>query len=103
MAATRDHELGPGCRDLPGLLQVRTQLGEEGYRSRIAASVVFGLGAVHDESVVRPVDVRPAEVERLGGAPKTAEPAEGEQHPPLRIRALLQHPESLVECDEVEP
>nr|WP_242688133.1 hypothetical protein [Alienimonas californiensis] len=78
------------------------QLREQRDRAFRSALVVLGLRGVHRHPVPLPVHVLPRQREQLGDAPQAPEPGEGDDQPPLGVRAGGEHPLGLPAGDEVE-
>ena len=97
----RDDVLGPRLGQFKDFPQVRKEFGKQRHLPRLAALVVFGLGAVHGEPPVGPIHVGPLQRQVLRRAPQAAESAQGENQPPLGIRAGVEHLPGLLARHEV--
>ncbi|MFN0012107.1 MAG: hypothetical protein ACKVS8_10740 [Phycisphaerales bacterium] len=104
MAAERArHVDAAGCRGLERRHERRPQFGVEGHGPHAAAFDALGLRRTHHEPPGVPLHVPPTERGNLARAAQAAEAREGDNRPPLGIRARIEHFERILDGDKVHP
>ena len=97
---TGDHEL----RAVFGLLECfgedLAQFGKQ-WNNAIRFALLLGFRGSHREPVIRPVDIRPAEPQRLARRANATEPGKCHDGSPFHVRTRFQHFAGRLQVDEL--
>ncbi|HZZ73279.1 MAG TPA: hypothetical protein VFE24_13570 [Pirellulales bacterium] len=87
IAIARNAVFGPFFGRVPSRLQILPQFRKQRNHAAFASLVMFGLGAVHREPAVGPIDVAPAQAKMLARAAQSAESRQGKNQLPFMVGA----------------